>query len=401
MIGSFKYGWFKNLLNSIQVAYNKIVIIAAPAGSSAGSNMGRCVAINDNGNIVAGSQPGNIRITVASHDNITSYGFISDSGAVALGYDLSMNSAGTRIVYSRSNSSGQILVKDFTAPATWLQIGQTLTLGSFPIPMSMNGIGNIFIVSSPLSTINGYTNSGVSRVYELVGSTWTQKGDVLKGSFDERSGSSNSINKAGDIIAIGAPYASTNITQIGSVSTFEWISNTWTKKGSILVGDEVGSRFGGEVCLNYAGDVLAIGAPNKINANGSRGCVYIYEWVDTDWVQMGQTIVPSVTTNDSFGWSLSLNENGNILLIGDYSDDSDAYPTSDQGSISVYQWDGSNWILNIPRVLGSPASTTRSDNFGFSTAINSIGDKLIVGAPNNDYGGTTNRGRYYTYTLSA
>jgi hypothetical protein len=400
MIGSFKYGFFKNLLNSIQVLYSKIVSTAANSGPSAGSAAGRSVGISDDGNIIAESEPGSNRIRVASHNNAISYGFISDTGATGLGYNLAINSAGNRVLYSRSNSSGQVLVKQFSAPTTWTQIGQTLTIGNYPIPMSINGIGNIFIVSSPLSTINGQTNSGASRIYELIGSLWTQKGDVLKGAFDERSGTSNAINKAGNIIAIGAPYSSAELTKMGSVSTYEWISNAWVKKGSILKGDEVGGRFGGGVCLNYEGNRLAVSAPNKLNANGSRGHVKIYEWKNSDWVQMGQTIVPSVTTNDAFGNSMSLNGDGNIILIGDHSDDSDAFPTSDQGSISIYQWDGSNWILNIPRVLGSPASTTRNDNFGFSVAISNTGDKLIVGAPNNDFGGTTNKGRYYTYTLT-
>ena len=50
----------------------------------------------------------------------------------------------------------------------------------------------------------------------------------------------------------------------------------------------------------------------------------------------------------------------------------------------IYEWDGNNWIQKGSRLLGE----NNYDNFGVSTAIDSAGNRIIVGANENGGNGT-------------
>jgi len=79
--------------------------------------------------------------------------------------------------------------------------------------------------------------------------------------------------------------------------------------------------------------------------------------------------------NDFFGNSVSIS--GNYAIVGAYADDGVA--GADQGSASIYQWNGSNWVL-MQKL--TDASGAADDLFGINVSIS--GNYAIVGAYADD-----------------
>ena len=92
-----------------------------------------------------------------------------------------------------------------------------------------------------------------------------------------------SLNDTGDRVAIGAYLNAGPGGSIGHVRIHQWNGTTWTQMGVDIDG-ESGDRYSGSsVSLNSAGDRVAIGAYGASN-------VRIYQWNSTTWTQMGVEI---------------------------------------------------------------------------------------------------------------
>jgi hypothetical protein len=110
--------------------------------------------------------------------------------------------------------------------------------------------------------------------------------------------------------------------------------------------------------------------------------------------------------DDSFGASLSLSDNGNILAIGDLREDSAASGingrqtedcgasdncASDSGAVFIYTRDA-NGSWNDTPVYIKATNTEAIDKFGLSVSLTSDGDALAVGAPGEDNASTSING---------
>jgi hypothetical protein len=260
----------------------------------------------------------------------------------------------------------------------------------------MNGEGNVYGAGYYAQTVGGVANTGSVRVFELsthplTANIWVQRGSTIYGTPSSRLGNSCSINKAGDILAIGAPYASSIGSKIGSVSTFAWDGSSWNIKGSPIFGFER-EQFGYKVALNYAGDRLAIGVPGRTRTSGGSGQVLVYDWNGTDWSQLGSSIESPVFSG-GFGNDISMNAVGDVLIV------STPYATIDGlnqvGSTHIFQWYENNWVNYVPIISG-----VANDTLGSSVAMDGVGNHIVVGNPNYDSGGVNQRGRALYYTLT-
>jgi hypothetical protein len=92
---------------------------------------------------------------------------------------------------------------------------------------------------------------------------------------------------------------------------------------------------------------------------------------------------------DTFGKSVALTNN--YAVVGSPLDDDGG---TDAGSVYVFARVGLNWV-QLPKITAFDRAS--GDNFGFSVSIG--GDTIVVGAPNDDDGGS-NTGSIYFYTLN-
>ena len=182
-----------------------------------------------------------------------------------------------------------------------------------------------------------------------------------------------SINEYGDRIAIG--NRSDNKTLI-----YEWngSSSSWNQLGNDIDGEADSNQSGYSVSLNCAGDIVAIGAIGYDGTSGistdNRGQVRIFQYNGTDWAQLGSDI-NGEATGDNLGYSVSLNRDGNIIAIGAIGYDENS--KNNIGQTKIFEYDGTDWNQlgqNINGTLGGEQS-------GWSVSLNDNGDIVAIGAP--------------------
>ena len=86
----------------------------------------------------------------------------------------------------------------------------------------------------------------------------------------------------------------------------------WVQKGSKILGETSSEQFGYSISINEKGNLIAIGAPGY----SGTGVVQIYEFDDADdpedWALYGSRIV----CEGQGGYSVSLSLNGLVVAIG-------------------------------------------------------------------------------------
>ncbi|MDF1811863.1 MAG: choice-of-anchor Q domain-containing protein, partial [Verrucomicrobiales bacterium] len=242
---------------------------------------------------------------------------------------------------------------------------------------------------------------------------------------------------SGDYAVVGAPRGgkgpNTGDERTGrayvyhreDMGTNDTSDDQWTLVSEVApptTDDDFDDYFGQGIDISEDGKVLAVGAYNHEGAGGGtdRGAVYIYELNATgDGYDLQGRIRPSTiagnNTNDlEFGRSVTLNEDGSVLAVGRWLDDNEGVATnvgaiflydvtSQAGATSSAKWDtflqangtvqnGIDYSVNDDgiHIVGD----TADDRFGRSLALS--GTTLVVGAYNNDTGGS-NRGMAYVF----
>jgi hypothetical protein len=111
-------------------------------------------------------------------------------------------------------------------------------------------------------------------------------------------------------------------------------------------------------------------------------------------VQLGSNI-DGAAVPDNFGWSVALSSDGQRLVVGARVNDGGGF---DSGQVRVYQWSGTDWLQYGADINGEAAY----DESGYSVALSEDGDRLAIGAPGNDGNGfDAGHVRVYQYSNSA
>ena len=138
---------------------------------------------------------------------------------------------------------------------------------------------SVYSTSNTLSSNWQTTHSTVSSLSGLWSSDYIfkQLGVDIDGeaAFDN-SGWSVSINAAGDIVAIGAYGNDGNGSSSGHVRVYKFISGSWVQQGLDIDGELAVDNSGISVSINAAGDIVAIGAPYNDGNGSDSGHVRVY-----------------------------------------------------------------------------------------------------------------------------
>jgi hypothetical protein len=129
-----------------------------------------------------------------------------------------------------------------------------------------------------------------------------------------------------------------------------------------------------------SGNYAIVGAPfDDVGSNVNQGSANIYEFDGTNWVLDQKLTDTAGAPGDQFGKSLSIS--GNFLIIGSNTDDVGG--NVDQGSVCIYLFNGTEW--EFMQKITDPAGVA-GDNFGYSVSVS--GNYLIVGVPYDEPGTT-------------
>lgn len=280
------------------------------------------------------------------------------------------------------NGAGHARVYELIG-SSWIQKGMDIDgegmYDGSGIAVSINADGSIIAIGAT-SNSDGGSGSGHIRVYEWITSAWVQKGlDIDGESTYEEFGNALSMNATGDIIIIGASKNDDVSSNSGQVRIFEWDGLAWIQKGIDINGDAANDAFGTSVGMSNDGNVIAVGAPMNSGTFVNAGHVKIYQWNTTDWLQKGNDIGGEVAYDRS-GFSVSLSSDGNIVAIGAIMNNGNGV---DAGHVRIYEWNSTTWVQKGADIDGE----AYDDNSGWSVSLSADGNTVAIGAKGND--GTT------------
>lgn len=367
-------------------------------GKTAFDRSGNSCAISANGNIVAiGSS-----VSDASFSNVGQVRVFQNTNGIwtQIGADINGESSGDQTGQSVSLSidgsilaigepgnndlgftSGQVRVYK-NINNNWTQIGQDLygqnaTAGAGR-SVDLSDDGSILAFGAPNTTVNGVFFAGKVKVFENQNNNWVQKGGDIDGDGTIiKFGESVSLSDDGNIIAIGqsGDPINNNPQDTGKVKIYQYINNQWIQLGNTIIGDVGRDEFGFVTSLSANGKIVAIGT-------FGQGTVKVFELINSTWTQIGNTLVGN-SSGDFFGCSVSLSGDGKRLAAG-----ARFISINQPGSVYVFENQGGNWLQIDSQIVG----VGLDDQAGSSVALTKDGAKVAVGAPGNDNAAGGNAG---------
>ena len=230
-------------------------------------------------------------------------------------------------------------------------------------------------------------------------------GNTLAIAASDEDGASSGVN--GDDSVIGN-FGS------GAIYVYVRTGDVWQLEAYIKASHpDAADAFGRSVALSDDGNTLVVGAPNEdgsgvgSNADASdnsatdAGAAYVFGRTGSDWTQTAYIKASNTEAEDRFGSKVTLSRDGQTLAVTAQSEDSAARGingdqsdnsatgvgsvTQGTGAVYVFSLDNGNWVQEA-YVKSSNLDT--DDQFGRSLALSATGDRLVVGALQEDGAGT-------------
>ncbi|MFL2579772.1 MAG: T9SS type A sorting domain-containing protein [Parvicellaceae bacterium] len=296
----------------------------------------------------------------------------ADGNRIAIGARHNTNASGT--------SAGHTRVYEWNG-SSWTQLGNDIdgeAAGDLSgRVVSISHDGSIVAIGAYRNDGNG-NRSGHVRIYNWDGLSWNQMGADIDGEHPNDNSSSGSFNRArgmslsgsGTRVAIGAFRNDDGGTNAGHVRIFEWNGNAWNQMGTDLDGANVGDEFGGSVSMNTNGDILVVGIPGDSTLAASGGATEVYYWNGLNWIQKGTTLY-GIYSLGELGAVVGSNDNGDI--IGTSAPQTNGSGTG-RGAIYIYKWNGTDWDQLGNTIFGA----IDNENLGRDFELSSDGETLIA-----------------------
>lgn len=199
----------------------------------------------------------------------TSVSLSSDGGIVAVGASCS---------HSNGYYSGHVqLYENYNG--VWVNLGSQINgvekrmLSGSSVSISNNG--NVVAVGAPWGNENG-SFSGSVRVYIKGQYGWNQLGSAIRGEAGDKLGTSVRLNHEGNILLIGAVSASRNKGREGLAKVFQLKKGQWVQIGDDIIGRGQGDGLGCSVSLSKAGNTIAVCAPFNDDNGTDAGQVRVF-----------------------------------------------------------------------------------------------------------------------------
>jgi hypothetical protein len=255
--------------------------------------------------------------------------------------------------------------------------------------------GDYAIVGVRQENVNGITDAGAAYIYRRTGTNTWDTGTKIVASDPEASAFfGESVSISGDYVIVGAPEKNLdgNTTNVGAAYIFRRTGiNTWDSGTQVVASDtrEAGDRFGTSVSIS--GDYAIVGARYEDpGGTTDAGAAYIYRRTGTNTWDTGTKIVASgLDASASFGQSVAIS--GNYAIVGALLEDIGGITYA--GAAYIYRRTGTNtWDTGTRIVASDPEASAL-----FGRGVSIYGDYAIVGAVNEDPGGITDAGAAYIY----
>lgn len=255
--------------------------------------------------------------------------------------------------------------------------------------MCFDSTATRMIVSAPWKTVSGNYTSGQCFIYKRTGSSWVREYTLTMTplSGNARFGLAIDIDNDATRCIISAQ-------DIKKAYIFIRSGTTWSQEAIIDVFDGTSSELGAKsVSMDSTGTRVAISTPNANYIRTQAGKVKIFLRTGTTW-SLETTLSPTdIEGSDYFGWSTSMNSDGNILAISSVNADPDAI--SNAGKAYIFTRSGATW--SQVQTFSASDKTTGA-NFGQSISITADGTRTLVGAYSASPSGINSAGAAYIFS---
>ncbi len=310
--------------------------------------------------------------------------------------DNSADSAGAVYVFVQSG--------DIWSKQAYIKASNTEAYDWFGSSVALSADGSTLAVGA-----ENKDSSGAAYMFVRNDGVWSQQAYV-KGSNTEaydRFGSSMALSDDGDTLAVGAyeedssavgNQADNSASDAGAVYVLVRSGGAWSQQAYLKASNvDPADHFGWSMALSEDGDTLAVGARNESSsatgidgdtddsAPGS-GAVYLFVRNDGAWSQQAYIKASNTHTNDHFGYSVALSDDGNTLAVSSLLEDSSATgiggDQADDSSVSagaVYVFVRNDGVWSQHAYVKA-SNTESEDNFGCGVALSGDSNTLAVGA---------------------
>ena len=308
---------------------------------------------------------------------------INDGAGGRLGWTSDISESGNRIIVGAPYGSSRSFARVYQWNGKqWEQLGNEITGTSsndLGRPVGISGDGSVIVVGEK-GTVNA--NDLIYKIYTLSGSSWTLRETLNDDNVGVNATSENgSVDLSYDGSIFAFSHGLNDANKRGQARIFEWddSANNYEQKGLDIVGDAdndfLGSGYNG-ISLTKDGKRIVVGL--RTHQNSVNGKVRVYDWDGSAWTQVGGDITDPAGTAMSLGTSVSISNDGQTIIAGapDLQSNSNS-----PGKVLIFSYQlisgTASWTYKA-----SIAGSNNTDYFGYSSSINGNGDKIIVGAYN-------------------
>jgi len=274
------------------------------------------------------------------------------------------------------------------------------TNDNFGFSVSMTSDGSRVVVGARQNNPGGAAAGGAAYIFSRSGTVWTQEAKIFASDkvASDNFGWSVSISSDGSRVVVGAINSDPGGTgDAGAAYVYSRSGTTWTQEAKIIASDKVaGDTFGTSVSISNDGSRVVVGVPySDPGGTADAGAAYIYSRSGTTWTQEAKIFASDKVASDLFGQSVSISNTGDRVVVGTPA--SNPGGTVDAGAAYVFSRSGTTWTQEA-KIFAS--DKVASDYFGWSVSISSDGTRVVVGALFSSPGGTTNAGAAYVFSRS-
>jgi len=307
---------------------------------------------------------------------------------------------GIRFASGNSPTTGPIRLSDFRNQTITLTFDEQAKIQASDkqgsdffgtVAISENGNTAIVGVSSP---ITGHA-AGAAYIFTRSGTSWTQQQKIQASDKqqDDYFGSSVSISSDGNTALVGASSEDTGGSAAGAAYIFTRSGTSWTQRAKIQASDKQGSDlFGYSASISGDGNTALVGAIYEDTGGADAGAAYIFTRSGTSWTQQTKIQASDKQEGDNFGWFVSISDDGNTAIVGAFREGT-GHPFDREGAAYIFTRSGTSWTQKA-KIQASDIQG--GDQFGYCVGMSGDGRTAIVGAPEEDTGGS-NAGAAYIY----
>jgi hypothetical protein len=152
----------------------------------------------------------------------------------------------------------------------------------------------------------------------------------------------------------------------------------WVQVGQDIIGQDDVNSAGASltISINGNGNIIVVGEPHDDFDN--QGLVRVFECINNTWTQIGQDILGEFPS-DKFCIT-AINKNGDIIVTGALGNDGNG---NNAGHVRVYEYINNNWIQ-----LGQDIDGENSYDGAAIIHVNDNGNIIAIGAADNDGNGS-------------